>query len=246
MISLVKGLRASLDILLPRKCIVCHKTLLLDEEYICLNCMADLPETYFWKQSHNPMADKLNEILQEEECSMSEKYAYATSLFFYHSEAGYRQIPYQIKYHGNIRAGSHFGKMLGKRLASSDLYKDVDMVVPIPLHRTRKWKRGYNQAEVIARGVAESMGVCLRKDILKRVKKTATQTEMSIEEKAANVADAFTVSDKKEAWEGCRHVLLIDDVFTTGNTSGACYKALRQIFPKTVRISVATLGFVGH
>lgn len=246
MIPIVRGLCASLDILLPRKCIVCQRTLLLEEKHICLECMADLPRTFFWKQSHNPMADRLNEVLQANDDSGSEKYAYATALFFYHNEAGYRQIPYQIKYHGNIKAGLHFGKMLGRCLTASDLFSDVDMIIPVPLHWTRRWKRGYNQAAVIASGVAESMGVCLRKDILKRVKRTATQTRMEIEEKAANVSGAFMVSGRREAWEECRHILLVDDVFTTGSTAVACFEALRKVFPPSVRISVATLAFVGH
>lgn len=245
MIPFMKNLRAGLDLLLPRRCIVCNRALLLEEEHVCLNCMADLPRTFFWKQSHNPMADRLNEVLQTNDDSGSERYAYAAALFFYHNEAGYRQIPYQIKYHGNIKAGLHFGKMLGRCLAFSNLFDDVDVVIPVPLHWTRKWKRGYNQAEVIASGIAECMGVCLRKDILKRVKRTATQTRMKIEEKAANVSGAFVVSDKREAWEEYRHILLVDDVFTTGSTALACFEALRAVFPPSVRISVATLGFVG-
>lgn len=243
-----RGLHAAGDILLPRLCITCGRRLLLQEKHICLECLADLPLTYFWTLSHNPMADKLNEIIQksiDSGDSVHERYAYATALFFYHSEADYRLIPYQIKYHGNVDAGLFFGRMLGKRLASSQLFSDVDMVVPVPLHWTRRWKRGYNQAEIIASAVAESLGVPMRRDILKRLKRTTTQTKVEVEEKARNVADAFSLNP------GCfgdapAHLLLIDDVFTTGNTLSACFRTLRQVLPPTVRISVATLGFVGH
>lgn len=243
---ILRGLRAAGDILLPRPCIVCGRPLLLDERHLCLGCLSDLPKTYFWQRSHNQMADRFNETLQKgEECCM-ERYVYAAALFFYHSEADYRLIPYQIKYHGNISAGRFFGKMLGSRLASSGCFSDVDMVIPVPLHWTRRWKRGYNQAEVIASAVADAMGAALRTDILKRTRRTRTQTKVEVEDKQKNVSGAFSVSDGCTPSESIRHILLVDDVFTTGSTMAACLSALRSVFPPTIRISVATLGFVGH
>ncbi len=251
--SVLRGLRAAGEILLPRQCITCGQRLLLEEKHLCLECLADLPQTYFWTMSHNPMADRFNENIQkdietDEDDGLHERYAYAAALFFYHSEAQYRLIPYQIKYHGNIRAGRYFGRMLGNRLASSELFEDVDMVVPVPLHWTRKWKRGYNQAEVIAGAVAEALGAPMRTDLIKRRKRTTTQTRMEVEDKRKNVAEAFVSTPSLAdiaAQEGIRHLLLIDDVFTTGATLHACFVALRTVLPASVRISVATLGFVG-
>ena len=249
----LRGLRAAGEILLPRQCITCGQRLLLEEKHLCLECLADLPQTYFWTMSHNPMADRFNENIQkdietDEDDGLHERYAYAAALFFYHSEAQYRLIPYQIKYHGNIRAGRYFGRMLGNRLASSELFEDVDMVVPVPLHWTRKWKRGYNQAEVIAGAVAEALGAPMRTDLLRRRKRTTTQTRMEVEDKRKNVAEAFVSTPSLAdiaAQDGIRHLLLIDDVFTTGATLHACFAALRTVLPASVRISVATLGFVG-
>lgn len=243
--SVMRGLRAAGDILLPRLCIVCGQRLLLEEKHLCLGCLADLPQTFFWTTSHNPMADRFNEIIQKEGPDGHERYAYAAALFFYHSEADYRLIPYQIKYHGNIDAGGWFGRMLGRWLATSDAFLDVDLVVPVPLHWTRRWKRGYNQAEIIASAVADAMGVQMRTDILKRRRRTQTQTRIEVEEKVRNVAGAFCISSVPESLSGVRHILLVDDVFTTGSTMFACFKALRTAFPPEVRISVATLGFVG-
>lgn len=251
--SVLRGLRAAGEILLPRQCITCGQRLLLEEKHLCLECLADLPQTYFWTMSHNPMADRFNENIQKDietdkDDGLHERYAYAAALFFYHSEAQYRLIPYQIKYHGNIRAGRYFGRMLGNRLASSELFEDVDMVVPVPLHWTRKWKRGYNQAEVIAEAVAEALGAPMRTDLLRRRKRTTTQTRMEVEDKRKNVAEAFVSTPSLAdiaAQDGIRHLLLIDDVFTTGATLHACFAALRTVLPASVRISVATLGFVG-
>ena len=197
------------------------------------------------------MADKFNEIIQRglEVGAAYEPYAYATALFLYHSEAGYRHIPYQIKYMGNTDAGTFFGSMLGKKLITSTLWNDVDMIIPVPLHWTRQWKRGYNQAEVIASALAREMDVPMRTDILMRSRRTRTQTKLDIEGKARNVAGAFAVSEDAAAklrnGSGPRHIVLVDDVFTTGSTLGACFTALRAVFPQSVRISVATLGFVG-
>ncbi len=288
-------LRAAGDIVLPRRCVVCGCRLFLAEEFICLGCLTDMPLTRYWERSRNPMADRFNERIQKRveglsgaevdlsgsegwECmaKRNEHYSYAAALFFYHSEAGYRHIPYQIKYHGNIALGRYFGKMLGQKLAGGGekdegggrqtagpgggVWEDVDMVVPVPLHWARRWKRGYNQAEVIARGVAEAMGVPVRTDILERRRRTRTQVKVGIEEKGRNVSGAFAVSEAAQGkFGGCaaramedgkgtedaeciRHILLVDDVFTTGSTLEACHNALRKVFPPPVRISAVTLG----
>lgn len=250
--------RCILDFFLPRTCIICEAVLFDDEKLLCGKCAGDIPHTYFWVLRNNPMADKFNGLIQEKLVSAldegtatgwGERYVYAAALFFYRADSEYRKITQAIKYHGRSDVGQAFGRMLGERLRSSSLFADVDVVIPIPLHWTRQWKRGYNQAEVIASGVADAMSIPLRSDILRRHKRTKTQTRLGIGEKARNVKGAFSTtyhwlpSDK--AGPEFRHLLLIDDVFTTGSTMMACFTALRKIFPPEVRISVATLAFVG-
>ena len=273
------SLKAVLDLLIPRKCIVCEKSLGTTEKHLCRECLEDLPHTYYWLRKFNPMADRFNALIQEglekqnawpAHGTTSQHYAYATALFFYRADSGYSQITRQLKYHGDIPAGRLFGQMLGKKIASAEHFADVDAVIPVPLHWTRKWSRGYNQAEIIAREVASILGAELRTDILQRSRRTRTQTKLSIEGKAANVQGAFVVQEnifdcfknknssrssshnKLNKKADCsdltnlKHLLLIDDVFTTGSTLHACYQALRSIFPQEVRISVATLAFVGE
>ena len=268
------GLKAVLDLLIPRKCIVCENVLDVSEKHLCRDCLDDIPHTDYWLRKFNPMADKFNALIQErmeEVCETNvqvrEDYAYATALYFYRADSGYSHISRQLKYHSNIPAGKFFGRQLGLRLAQAEHLSDVDAVIPIPLHWTRKWSRGYNQAEVIAREVATTLGVALRTDILERSRRTRTQTKLSIEGKAANVKGAFRVREhihqsiipdlhgrpnpqtKKTdapAISGLKHLLIIDDIFTTGSTALACYSALREVFPPSVRISIATLGFVGE
>ena len=261
------GLKAVLDLLVPRRCIVCESALASSEKHLCRECLDDIPHTYYWLRKFNPMADKFNALIQKELERMSldgthpyhEEYAYATALFFYRADSDYSHISRQLKYHSNIPAGKFFGQQLGARLARAEHLADVDAVIPIPLHWTRKWSRGYNQAEVIAREVATALGVDLRTDILERSRRTRTQTKLSIEGKAANVKGAFRVrpdivqssgsGTKKadaSAISDLKHLLIIDDIFTTGSTVLACYSALRDTFPPSVRISIATLGFVGR
>ena len=244
--------RALTDLMLPRTCLVCGRKLGLQEEHLCLYCLAEMPRTYFWDRSHNPMADKINGLIQEgleasvpdgsTDRRMLERYAYACALFFFQDEGDYRNILYSLKYGGNTAAGEHFGKMLGRKMASAAHFADVDAIIPVPLHWTRRWKRGYNQAEHIAVGVSEAMGIELHTDILFRRKRTATQTKVDVKQKRRNVLGAFEAVKKGHEPS---HILLVDDLFTTGSTLGACFQALRSVFPPEVRISVATLAFVG-
>jgi ComF family protein len=204
-----------------------------------------------WEKESDAMMNDGGLVNTQLRSTNHERYAYATALFFFSHDAPYRHIPYNIKYEGRTDIGRYFGQMLGRRLGSSELFKDVDCVIPVPLHWIRRWRRGYNQAEIIAREVADVLGAPLDCNILVRRRRTRTQTKLDIKGKTANVAGAFaartpqtsgTTSNKPKI----QHILLIDDVFTTGATLYACFTALRAVFPPSVRISVATLAFVGE
>ena len=245
--KVLRWLAAATDVLLPRACIVCGERLNIDEKRLCLACQAQMPLTYFWTMDHNKMSDKLNELIQNHMSSSlatpwSERYAYACALFFYSEEADYKVLLYNLKYRGDTWIGHSFGQMLGRRMASCRWFEDADAIVPVPLHWRRKWSRGYNQAEMIAEGLSAAMGVPVRTDILYRKKATKTQTKLDVEAKARNVAGAFEATRR----DGLKHIILVDDLFTTGSTLMACFVALRAVFPPSVRISVATLGCVGQ
>lgn len=218
------------------------------EEGTCLFCMADLPLTYFWVRDHNLMSEKFNALIQKslqesQPVCIRERYAYAVALFFYSEDAPFRHILYNLKYEGRTDIGHIFGNMLGRRMAESPAFNDIDAVIPVPLHWSRKWKRGYNQAEIIAMEIAAATGAGLMTGILRRSKRTETQTKLKVKDKSRNVSGAFEVIVPVQ--KDLHHIVLIDDLYTTGATLFACFTALRTAFPPSVRISVATLGFVG-
>lgn len=249
------------DIFMPRRCLVCGTQLLHFERHICTKCLYDLPRTFFWQNDSNRMSQQFNALLQRhvQEGDLTYrapmKYVYGVALFFYSGESSYRRITRRLKYENDIPCGQFFSKILLRYLRQCPFLADVDMAVPVPLHKRRQWKRGYNQAAVIAKVLADGMGWTYVEDLLVRKRNTRTQTQLNVEQKARNVEGAFQVNGKR--WfllEDGRphHLVLVDDVFTTGATTYACYKALmetlflsRTDFRK-IRISLVTLGYVGN
>lgn len=254
-VSLRDIANAVLDLVMPRCCVVCRRPLLLQERFICLSCLADLPLTHYWERTRNPMADKFNETIHrslypdtdfsEAGQDIRENYSYAAALFFYNSDSPYKRIPRHIKYEGGIRSGRYFASILGSHLASSEAFSDVDLIIPVPLHRLRRWRRGYNQAQLLAEAVASCYPSRppVRTDIVRRRRRTVSQTRVAVEAKSANVRGAFSVCRRLKPADP-RHILIVDDTFTTGATVNAVREALREVFPPSVRISAATLSFV--
>lgn len=224
------------DLVSPRNCIACGRDLYSVEDELCIPCLCDFPLTRYERISRNPMADKLNSFVEKG------PYLYATALFFHLN--GYSSITPAIKYRRNFAAGRYFSSMLGEKILESEYLRDVDCIVPVPLHPFRKFKRGYNQAEIIAREVGKMLPQAeVRCDLLRKRKSSSSQVKLNREQRYLNIKDAFAATAK------CRdahysHILLVDDVFTTGSTLAACCNALKKALPNgSARISVATLSF---
>ena len=217
------------DLFMPRVCLACGCRLGMRERHLCLSCAADVPYTRFWLQSHNPLADRFNAVLERYRGTEPMDYAYAVALMYY--KGAYRAIPRALKYHGDLAAGRHFGALLGHRLAAAPHFADIDLVIPVPLHWTRRRSRGYNQAALLAQslvdafrsarcpltaghdasvpsipiepvppGLTGSLPLC-RTDLLVRARRTRTQTRLSVEQKARNVASAFRVPERFPLWK---------------------------------------------
>lgn len=242
---------AALDFLLPRACVVCGRELGLNEEHLCLYCQSDLPFTRNWETPHNPMADQFNAVVEKlrpdpepgTDTEPAEPYALAAALLYYRGDSPYSRIPQALKYGGDIPAGRYFSALLGRNMAKCHHWQNVDIVIPVPLHWKRKRSRGYNQAEVIAAELAASLGATLRTDILKRSRRTRSQTSLSAEERLKNVDGVFSVSNEI-LHDSPHHVLIVDDTFTTGATLAACHRVLRNALGPGVLISIATLAMV--
>lgn len=255
----IKFVNNLLGLLLPGRCFVCGRELLQQERFLCTSCAMDMPLTYFWTGKHNIMADKLNGRIQamRDRCGITEyePYVQAAALFFY--RGGYKVLTQELKYNAEIPLGRYMAEILGRKLSVSGFFGDVDVVIPVPLHWWRRYRRGYNQAEVIAAEVAKELGAALDTTILYRRRYTRSQVRLDVGRKEANVSGAFAVRAERlspyfdaDTNSSPRpiHILLIDDVFTTGSTLAECCFALRRALPPSspVRISVATLAFVGE
>ena len=198
-------IRAFGDLFMPRECLACGCKLGMRERHLCLSCAADVPYTRYWLQAHNPLADRFNAVLERHRGTEPMDYAYAVALMHY--KGNYRSIPRALKYHGDLAAGRHFGALLGRRLAAAPHLADIDLVLPVPLHWTRRRSRGYNQSAILARALADAFpsSPACRTDLLVRARRTRTQTRLSVDQKARNVASAFRVPERFSLW----HRLLI-------------------------------------
>ena len=142
------------DLFMPRACLACGRRLGMRERHLCLSCAADVPYTRFWLAAHNPLADRFNAVLERHRGTEPMDYAYAAALIYY--KGAYRSIPRALKYQGDLAAGRHYGALLGRRLAAAPHFADIDLVIPVPLHWTRRRSRGYNQAEILARALVSA------------------------------------------------------------------------------------------
>ncbi|MBK9291958.1 MAG: ComF family protein [Bacteroidetes bacterium] len=215
-----------LSLFYPEVCPCCGELLNKTEQTVCLTCHYLLPRTGYERIADNPVARLFYGKVRLHA---------AMACYFFAKHGRVQPLIHELKYKSNRDAGLFLGREIGKAIRSSELYSDVSLLVPVPLHPKRERKRGYNQSEVIARGINEITGIAISRNNLLRGVATQTQTKKSREERWKNVKDIFAVR-QPEAFAG-QHLLLIDDVITTGSTIEGCIRALEPI--QGIRISVA-------
>lgn len=213
----------------PRLCITCETPLQRNESFFCLHCLHNLPETNYHLQKENP----LNEIF-----SGRVKVKNTVSFLFYRKGTGVQNILHHLKYKGNKEIGYFLGKMYGEKLIIEESFQDIDLIIPIPLHKKKEKKRGYNQSEWIAKGLSDGMKIPYNSNALVRKDYTDTQTKKSRFNRWQNVKDVFQIIDA-DLLKG-KHILLCDDVLTTGATMEAAIQKLIEI--ENITVSVATLA----
>jgi ComF family protein len=217
----------------PDFCEVCGTPLVHGEKYICVACLYKIPLTNFWEKADNDV-EKLfwGKVNIERACS----------LFYFRKGSDYRPMIHKLKYRGRYNIGLRLGEELGVHLINSPLYKDISMIMPVPLHPAKERLRGYNQSELIASGISRIMNLPLEKKNLIRTKFTETQTRKRIVERWKNVQSVFDLRNHS-ALNG-EHILLIDDVITTGATIESCASTILNRC--TCKISVASIGYVSN
>lgn len=219
-----------ISLLFPKTCYACGNNLFNNENIICTSCLLHLPKTNFHKIEENPVSrvfwGRVNLIT-------------ATSMYFYRKGGKVQHLIHQLKYKGHKEIGIYLGQIYGSQLMDIETYKDIELIIPIPLHQSKLKKRGFNQAECFARGLSESMKKELDIKSLVRQVATSTQTKKTRYKRWENVSEIFkleipeNVNDKK--------VLVVDDVITTGATMEACIQTIQAA--KNVQVSAASIAF---
>jgi ComF family protein len=218
-----------ISLIYPHVCMACGKSLYKYEECICLYCRYHLPRTNFHNEAENPVS-KL----------FWGKAPVHSAAAYYHFQKGgkVQHLIHQLKYKERSEVGIYIGGLYGKDLAASPLFNKADMIIPVPLHPQKQRKRGYNQSEMFADGLAQSMNIPVNSSVLTKTTATETQTRKSRFSRWENVKEVFHLENP--AILENKHILLVDDVITTGSTIESCVNMLLRI--NGVRVSVAAMA----
>jgi ComF family protein len=214
--SLIKQITADFfNLLFPECCNACGTSLFYGEKSVCIKCLYDLPYTDFHLYPDNPVAKLFWGRIQCQE---------AMALLYFKKGTKVQNLIHHLKYKGQTGAGLMLGRMIGEKLLSNRLYQKADLIIPVPLHQKKESSRGYNQSKCIADGVAEVLQLPVITGLLTRQVNTATQTKKNRYHRFENMQSVFEIH--RPCVLENQHVLLIDDVITTGATLEACGKIL--------------------
>lgn len=213
----------------PNNCAACNATLYRNEKTLCTKCRFDLPKTNFHDFLENPLAKLFWGKLNIEA---------VTALYHFDKGARVQHLLHELKYKGNTNVGEVLGSILAHDLKKSEQFSSIEGVVPVPLHPKKQRKRGYNQSYFIAKGISETMEIPVMDKSLIRVQHSESQTRKSKFNRWRNVETVFDVK-KEETLRG-KHILLVDDVITTGSTLEACATQLLKV--DGVKVSIAALA----
>ena len=231
MLQLLQRIKESLlHLAFPHVCEGCGSDTLSADHYLCLHCLDALPTTNFFLHKDNPVEGLFWGRIPVEE---------GGAQFYYTKESMMQHLMQQFKYRGHKELGIYLGRLMGHALQASGRFHDVDALVPLPLHTSKERRRGYNQAALLCAGIAEVWKKPVVGNAVVRTEATESQTRKSRVERWQNMEGKFRIKDE-QALSG-RHVLLIDDVVTTGATLEACGQALKTA--PQLRLSIATLFF---
>lgn len=217
----------------PVVCVSCGKNLFKNENSICTYCLYHLPQTGFHLTNDNPVAKIFWGRINIE----------AAAAFYTFNKGGHvQQLIHQLKYKGQQQVGVDLGKLYGFELQNSSPFSTVDLIVPVPLHKVKQRKRGYNQSACFAQGLAETLKRETDTTILFRSSSSESQTKKSRFFRWKNVENLFYIKNEHRLQH--KHILLVDDVITTGATLEACAQTLLKI--EGVKLSIATIAYASN
>ena len=226
-------LQRTIDYLFPALCIICDNPRPRGEKWLCRTCETALIENH---RNRDPCPRcAANHAFGPCECTDGFEFSFDRVYSFFDYDALVRSVIHYVKYHGKKRLAFDLAVRF-TRLATPEFFNGIDGVVAVPLHPSRRRKRGYNQADYLARGVAEAKALPLLDNVINRIRKTATQTSLNRRARRRNMVGAFAVPTGSSARIRGATLLLIDDVMTTGSTTGAAAKALLNAGAVSVRV----------
>ena len=227
--TIKQWLNAAADVVMPRMCPVCQQALDSDERWLCRKCLSALPRTRYEEVEFNTMEQHFAGKVPIER---------ATAYFFYEKGSPYSSILHDIKYHGIPTMGRWLTARAVCDMESSHFFDGIDAVTAVPLHRSKLAHRGYNQSEYLARGIADALSIPYV-EALKAIRPHATQTHKGAMERWQNIQGNYALKNDADQLAG-KHILLVDDVITTGSTLTVCATLLKQI--PGVTVSLFTLA----
>ncbi|MDR2806296.1 MAG: ComF family protein [Dysgonamonadaceae bacterium] len=218
-----------ISLVYPPLCIGCSEALITGEKFFCSECFSDWPKTHYHRYKENRAYEQLLTRFPVQKA--------AAYLYYNKSGLGQKLIA-AIKYQGNEALGKWTGDFLARDLLPSGFFDGIDYLVPVPLHKKKQWQRGFNQSEILAEGISAVTGIPVDTRILYRAKANTSQTRKGAFDRWINTQGLFQI--RNAGFFQNKHILLIDDVLTTGSTLEACARALLQC--ENIRISVLTLA----
>lgn len=213
----------------PHLCILCKSPLIGNEQQICLNCLYNLPKTNYHTNKGNPARALFAGFSQVEE---------VTAFLFFEKDGITQKLIHSFKYYDNQALAEYLGRIAAIELKKYGFFASIETIIPIPLHYKKEKKRGYNQSEGIANGIASVYGCEIDKTSLNRITETMSQTRKSAYERHINVENIFKVTNPEKL--SGKHVLLVDDVITTGATTSACIEILSEV--PEIKISIFSMS----